>query len=270
MQTALLFGEALFTTLLGVWVYMGLGFLYALKSKRVDIVDVLWGIGFLFVAISTLARFNILPSIRQVVVLALVAVWGLRLASHIYRRNKNKPEDYRYAAWRASWGKWFNLRAFFQIFLLQGLLMVLVASPIVFVNRFDGALLDVFHVDALLVLGVALWLFGFYFESRGDSQLKAFIGNPENKGKILTTGLWSYTRHPNYFGEVTQWWGIFVIALGLPMGWLALLGPITITLLILKVSGIPMLEKKYEGNPEFEAYKQRTSAFFPLPPRASK
>jgi steroid 5-alpha reductase family enzyme len=269
METVLQYGQALAITLFGVWVYMMLGFLYSLKTKRVDIVDVLWGVGFVFVAVTTLARFNTLPSVRQLVVLVLVAIWGIRLASHIYKRNKNKPEDYRYAAWRSAWGRWFNLRAFFQVFLLQGVLMVLVASPIIFINRFDGSFLDVLNIDFYLVAGLLVWAVGFYFESRGDAQLKAFLGNPENKGKIMMSGLWAYTRHPNYFGEVTQWWGIFVIALGLPMGWLALLGPLTITLLILKVSGIPMLEKKYAGNPEFESYKKRTSAFFPLPPRRS-
>jgi steroid 5-alpha reductase family enzyme len=147
--------------------------------------------------------------------------------------------------------------------------MVLVAAPIIFVNRFDDSIFTLLGWGWFESVGVLVWLIGYYFESRGDAQLAVFISNPENKGTIMTSGLWAYTRHPNYFGEVTQWWGIWLIAMGLPMGWLAVIGPLTITFLILKVSGIPMLEKKYEGNPEFEAYKQRTSAFFPLSPRNS-
>ncbi len=116
-------------------------------------------------------------------------------------------------------------------------------------------------------LGIAVWLTGFFFEATGDWQLKQFVQNPANRGKLINTGLWRYSRHPNYFGEVTQWWGIYLIALSTPRGWITILGPITITVLILFVSGIPMLEKKYHGRPEFEAYKRRTSAFFPLPPK---
>jgi len=108
---------------------------------------------------------------------------------------------------------------------------------------------------------------GFYFEAVGDYQLRTFTKDPSNRGKIIRSGLWRFTRHPNYFGEVVLWWGILLIALSAPNGWVALIGPVTITFLLLQVSGIPMLEKKYEGNPEFEEYKKRTSAFFPLPPK---
>ena len=117
------------------------------------------------------------------------------------------------------------------------------------------------------LFGVALWVFGFCFESVGDAQLARFIKNPENKGKLLQSGLWAYTRHPNYFGEVTQWWGLWIVALSVPNGWFGIIGPITITFLILKVSGIPMLEKKMTENPEFTEYKRRVSIFFPLPPK---
>ena len=114
------------------------------------------------------------------------------------------------------------------------------------------------------VLGVAVWLFGFYFEAVGDAELSRFIKNPVNKGKLLQSGLWSLTRHPNYFGEVAQWWGLWLVALSVPNGWLGIIGPITITFLILKVSGIPMLEKKMEENPDFAEYKRKTSVFIPL------
>jgi steroid 5-alpha reductase family enzyme len=117
------------------------------------------------------------------------------------------------------------------------------------------------------IAGFLVWGFGFYFESTGDRQLKEFISNPENKGKIMNKGLWQYSRHPNYFGEVTQWWGIFIIALSIPGSSFTIIGPLTITILILFVSGIPLLEKKYAGRPDFEEYKKRTSVFVPLPPR---
>ncbi|MDV7396636.1 DUF1295 domain-containing protein, partial [Arthrospira platensis SPKY1] len=116
--------------------------------------------------------------------------------------------------------------------------------------------------------GVAVWIFGFYFEAVGDAQLARFKKDPANKGKFLQSGLWAYTRHPNYFGEVAQWWGIWLIALAVPGGVYTIIGPLTITFLILKVSGIPMLEKKMEENPEFAEYKRKTSMFIPLPKRS--
>ncbi len=138
----------------------------------------------------------------------------------------------------------------------------LISLPVIFINTYS---LEGF--EWLALIGVLIWGLGFYFESVGDAQLAKFIKDPANKGKLMQSGLWRYTRHPNYFGEVTQWWGIFMVALLVPSGWLSIIGPITITYLILKVSGIPMLEKKMEQNPEFAEYKKRTSAFIPLPPR---
>jgi steroid 5-alpha reductase family enzyme len=132
--------------------------------------------------------------------------------------------------------------------------------PVLLINKHAGASLGL-----LDLVGVAVWLLGFYFEAVGDAQLARFIKDPANKGKLMQNGLWAYTRHPNYFGEVTQWWGIWLIALFVPSGWLAIIGPITITFLILKVSGIPMLEKKMAEHPDFAEYKRRVSVFIPLP-----
>jgi steroid 5-alpha reductase family enzyme len=114
-------------------------------------------------------------------------------------------------------------------------------------------------------IGIIVWLIGFYFEATADKQLKEFIKNPKNKGKIMQSGLWAYSRHPNYFGEVTMWWGIWL--LNLNPNWWTILGPLTITFLILKVSGVPLLEKKYQGNSEFEDYKKRVSVFIPWKPK---
>lgn len=249
----------------GVFVYMTAGFVVAVLRQRNDIVDTMWGIGFVLIAWGSLylSWHGLLASLSGLLVAIMVTIWGVRLALHIYLRNRNRPEDYRYAAWRASWGRWFLLRSFFQIFMLQGALMLLISTPVVY-------LISIGSVPVLFLLpGVVIWAVGFFFESVGDAQLKRFISAPENKGQIMQSGLWRYTRHPNYFGEVTQWWGIWLMACAAPSGYLTIIGPLTISILILKVSGIPMLEKKYEGNPAFEAYKQRTSAFFPLPPRNS-
>lgn len=243
-----------------VFMYMVCWFVIGTILRRNDVADVAWGIGFMVVAMCTFAAG--VQSHRALLVTCLVLVWGSRLAYHISRRLLSHPEDKRYAAWRAAWGKYVIPRAFLQVYMLQGLLLVLIAVPVITTNAFGDATLG-----ALDILGIAVWLFGFFFEVVGDRQLRAFIKNPENKGKILTTGLWKYTRHPNYFGEVTQWWGIWLIALSVPYGFLAIVGPLTITFLILKVSGIPMLEKSFEGRPEFEAYKLKTNAFIPWLPK---
>jgi len=157
--------------------------------------------------------------------------------------------------------KHFYMRSFFQVFMLQGLFLFITVLPVIYINTYSSS---GFHF--LDGVGVLVWLTGFYFEGLGDYQLKQFKSNPANKGKIITTGLWRYTRHPNYFGEVVQWWGIFIMAVTLPGGWMTIIGPLTITYLVRFVSGVPMLERKYAGNEEFNQYKRKTSVFFPLPP----
>ena len=147
--------------------------------------------------------------------------------------------------------------------MLQGTFLFIIVLPVVLINRSVGS-----TVNVLDFAGMAIWLIGFYFEVVGDAQLAQFINNPANKGRLMQDGLWAYTRHPNYFGEVTQWWGLWVISLSAPFGWATIIGPALITFLILKVSGIPMLEKKMAEKLEFEAYKKRVSVFIPLPPSA--
>lgn len=241
--------------------YFNLVFIVSLIKKRNDVADVAWGLGFV---ILVWAAFLVSSdsSGRAWLANILVSVWGLRLASHIYTRNKGKAEDYRYLAWRKEWGKWFYLRSYFQVYILQGALLFLIAIPVLLINKEAGGKLNLF--DAL---GVLVWILGFCFEAIGDAQLKKFIKDPANKGKLMQSGLWAYTRHPNYFGEVAQWWGLWLISLSTPNGWLGIIGPLTISFLILKVSGIPMLEKKMADNPEFAEYKKRVSIFFPLPPK---
>jgi len=244
-----------------VFIYMTLLFVAALMRKRNDIADVGWGVGFILVAVTSLWLSSTVTP-RKLLILTLVIIWGLRLAIHIGMRNRGKKEDYRYKKWRDDWGESWLLRSYLQVFLLQGVFMLLITFPIVLANTYDATTLG--WLDAL---GVMVWAFGFFFEAVGDYQLTQFIRQPENKGKIMKYGLWRYTRHPNYFGEVTQWWGVFLIVLSVPYGWMGIVGPLTISFLILKVSGIPMLEKPFEGKPEWEEYKRRTSVFFPSLPK---
>ena len=237
---------------------MSLWFVVSLIKKRNDVADVAWGLGFVLLA---WVSFFLVPDfgIRGLLVNILVSIWGLRLALHIYSRNKGKAEDYRYLAWRNEWGKYFYIRSYFQVYLLQGFLLFLIVLPVLLINQSSAS-----PFNYLDLLGVLVWIFGFYFEVVGDAQLASFIRNPANKGKLMQNGLWAYTRHPNYFGEVMQWWGIWLIALSVPAGLFSIIGPLTITFLILKVSGIPMLEKKMAEHPDFAEYKKRVSVFFPF------
>ena len=245
-----------------LFLYMNLWFVFSLLKKRNDFADVAWGLGFIF--LSWVSFFMVLKfTVKSILVCLLITVWGLRLAAHIYRRNRKKQEDYRYKEWREKWGKWFYLRSYLQVFILQGLFLFLIVSPVLIINKNSGPGLGIFAF-----IGALVWIIGFLFESIGDYQLSHFIKNPENKGKIMKSGLWKYSRHPNYFGEVTQWWGVWIIGLGVSGIWLGVIGPVTISILILFISGIPMLEKKYTGNAEFEEYKKTTSKFFPLPPKS--
>jgi steroid 5-alpha reductase family enzyme len=239
--------------------YMSVWYVISLIFKRNDVADIAWGLGFVYLGWLSFAYSPLFH--RAIIVNILVTIWGGRLAWHIFSRNRKKPEDSRYQEWRQKW-KLFYLRSFLQIFLLQGILLYIIALPVLFVNAMRPT-----PITILDVIGVAVWLTGFYFESVGDRQLKNFISDPKNKGKIMDQGLWKYTRHPNYFGEVTMWWGIFILVLSAPGGFITFVGPLTITLMILFVSGVPLLEKKYQGRADFEEYKKRTSIFLPLPPR---
>ena len=241
--------------------YMSFWFGLSLLKKRNDVADVAWGLGFILLAWTS---FLLGPaqSPRGLIVGLLISVWGIRLAWHIHTRNRGKAEDYRYATWREEWGRWFYLRSYLQVYILQGILLFLIVCPVLLINKSINTDFNYFDL-----LGVAVWLLGFIFESVGDAQLARFIKDPANKGKLIQTGLWRCTRHPNYFGEVTMWWGIWLVALSVPYGLLGIIGPLTITVLILKISGIPMLEKKMTLNPDFAAYKKTTSVFIPWFPK---
>ena len=240
-----------------VLIYMSAWFLFSLLLKRNDIADVAWGIGFVVLA---WASFLLSGNLHWLVIIVnlLVTVWGLRLALHIFQRNRKKSEDYRYAEWRNAWGKFFYVRSYLQVFLLQGLFLYIISIPVIILNKFN-----IQTTSPLVFLGIIVWITGFIFETVGDAQLSKFMSDATNKGKVLNTGLWKYTRHPNYFGEVTQWWGIWLIVIIATGNWVSILGPLLITFLILKVSGIPLLEKKMATQPAFKEYMEKTSVFIP-------
>jgi len=244
---------SIFAALL-IWLYMSFFYLLSLVKKRSDIVDIAWGLGFILVTAQKLYSNY---SLKYFLIFILIFLWGIRLAWHIFKRNKNKKEDFRYRQWRQDWGKYFYLRSYFQIFLLQGLFMWLISWPIIFSSSKPFLFINYF--------GILLWVFAFTFEAIADKQLSNFIKNPKNKGKIMDQGLWRYSRHPNYFGEVLIWWGIWLVSQ--PTDFITIIGPLTISFLIIKVSGIPLLEKKYKDNPSYQAYQKKTSVFFPLPPK---
>jgi steroid 5-alpha reductase family enzyme len=246
---------------LSLFLYMNLWFLVSLLKKRNDIADEAWGLGFVLLTwLSYLIIGNL--NLPALLVNILVSIWGLRLFWHINARHKKKEEDSRYAVWRKDWGKYFFIRSYLQVFILQGLFLYLVSIPIMLINKNESG-----GFNLLVIIGFIIWLVGFYFESVGDRQLSQFIKDPNNKGKLMSSGLWKYSRHPNYFGEITQWWGIWLITFNTQNNLLGIVGPITITILILFVSGIPLLESKYKGRVDFEEYKKRTSILIPLPPK---
>lgn len=252
----------LFTSLILLF-FMTMWFLVAVTVSRNDIADTLWGAGFVLVAVSSSLMVESLTT-RGVLMALLVTVWGVRLSVRIFFKNRNKEEDFRYRKWREEWGKYFLLRSYFQVFVLQGVLMLIVLTPVWYVicRQQPGPL------NALDFVGILIWCVGFYFEVVADYQLDKFKGQAENRGKVLQSGLWRYSRHPNYFGEVVMWWGIYLMALSVAGGFYTIIGPVVITFLILKVSGIPLLEEHYRNNPGYQEYKARTSVFFPLPPKS--
>jgi steroid 5-alpha reductase family enzyme len=246
-----------------IFCFMCLMFVIALIKKDNSVADIGWGLGFILVMYITL--FQNEPFMRKHKLMEfLILAWGLRLSSYIAIRNWGKPEDFRYANWRKEWGSNFLLRSFLQVFMLQGLIMFIVSLPIIIVNSNTESNQD---FRFLYMIGAGVWFVGFFFETLGDHQMFMFKSDVHNNGKVMNKGLWKYTRHPNYFGESLQWWGVFLIAI--PSGWwyVSIVSPVLITFLLLRVSGVTLLEKKYEGNDKYALYKKQTNAFIPWLPK---
>jgi steroid 5-alpha reductase family enzyme len=242
--------------MLGVW-------LLSVMRRDASIVDVFWGLGFVVIA-WTAGTLGAGYRQRQLLICTLVSVWGLRLALYLLWRNWGAPEDYRYRAMRARYGDRFTWVSLYLVFGLQGVLMWVVSVPLQVAQL--SPLPD--RLTWLDGAGVVLWATGLGFEAVGDWQLARFKADPQSRGLVMDRGLWAYTRHPNYFGDAMVWWGYFCIALATPHGLWTILGPALMTFLLMRVSGVALLERKLvKTRPAYAEYTRRTSAFFPWFPR---
>ncbi|MGP3775987.1 DUF1295 domain-containing protein [Streptomyces sp. SDT5-1] len=238
-------------------------FAVAVRRGLHRIVDVAWGLGFTAVAATTfLASAQAGDTGRRVLVTVLTAVWGLRLAAHIARRGRGHGEDPRYDRMLAKAPGNRNLYALRMVYVLQGALVWLVSLPVQAAQYITAPL------SAFAWAGTALWAVGMFFEAVGDAQLARFKADPANRGRIMDEGLWSWTRHPNYFGDFCVWWGLFLIACDAPAAAaVSVVSPLVMSLLLTKGSGKRLLERHMAQRPGYAAYAERTSGFFPLPPR---
>jgi steroid 5-alpha reductase family enzyme len=245
---------------LGISLTISFGsWILSLIFKDSSIADIFWGTYFIFIALI-LYFLQSGPDSVQTIYLLLIIIWGLRLAIHIGLRKVNKPEDKRYAAWRIKWGSNFQARNLVQNYLLQGMLAATISLPTFFIfylpqnNEFNW----------LKIIGLILFGIGFSFEVISDFQLSRFLKNGTKTGSIMTKGLWKYSRHPNYFGEIVLWWGLWIISLSSRLSLIGVIGPILISVLILFVSGVPLLEKHYEHNKNYQEYKRVTPPLVPF------
>jgi steroid 5-alpha reductase family enzyme len=249
-------GIAIGVAMLALW-------LLSLRLRDASIVDPFWGAGFVLVAWLSFWGSSGDPA-RRALALALVTVWGLRLSIHLLARNLGHGEDPRYRAMRAAHGGRFWLVSLGTVFGFQGLLMWLISLPVQ-VAVASPAPRGLGWLDAA---GAALWAVGFLFEAVGDWQLRRFRADPRNRGRVLETGLWRYTRHPNYFGDAVVWWAFFSFAAATAGGEWTVFSPVVMTVLLMRVSGVTLLERKLrETKPAYRRYAEETSAFFPWPPR---
>ncbi len=257
MDTALLGLGAALALMTLVW-------LASLPKRDASIIDAFWGPGFALLAWWYFAR-GPQEGVRQLLVPVLVSLWGLRLALFIAWRNRGLGEDYRYAAMREKYGAKFPWLSLVIVFWLQAVLLWLIAMPLLQVQS-TARPPGLTWLDAL---GLTFFSVGFFFETVGDYQMARFKADPDNRGKVLDRGLWRTTRHPNYFGDATLWWGLSCFALATPGSAWILVSPILMTFLLLRVSGVALLEKGLrKTKPAYAEYERRTSAFFPWPPKA--
>ncbi len=234
----------------------------SLRRADASIVDPVWGPAFVLVALVAALAGDDGANLRWLL-LAMTTAWGLRLGVHLTRRKLREPvEDFRYAAMRRRQGGRFTLWSLVMIFGLQGVLVLIVSLPVQIAATSDAA------IGAAVIPGIVIFLIGFAFEAIGDAQLAAFKADPASKGKVMDKGLWRYTRHPNYFGDFCVWWGLWLVALTAAGTWWTAIGPIVMSILLTRVSGKDHLERDIaDRRPGYREYIQRTSGFFPLPPR---
>lgn len=250
-------------TLIAVVVVLGATFGVARRVGRHSVVDVAWGLGFVAVALTAFVlSVDDGDVVRRAVVLALTALWGLRLAAHIYLRSRGKGEDPRYEELLSRAKGNPDLHVLARVYLTQGAVMWFVSLPV------QVAMFQAPPLGWVALAGIALWAVGMFFETVGDWQLTRFRNDPSTKGQVLDTGLWRYTRHPNYFGDACVWWGISLVAFEVWPGVLTLASPVVMTWLLARGTGKPLLEKDIEQRrPGYADYVRRTSGFVPLPPK---
>ncbi len=259
MLSDMSFAEVYVTAGLVILVLMTLLWLVSLKTRNAGIADIFWGTGFVIAAWVYFAHTPEGSPVRRWLLALLVTLWGLRLSAHIFRRNAGKGEDFRYRKWREEGGSQWWWRSYFTVFLLQGLLMWIISAPLLAAQWAAGPV----RLQWLDYAATAAWVVGFLFEAISDWQLLRFKADPANHGKVLRTGLWRYSRHPNYFGDAVQWWGYYGFALS-PGGWWTVFSPILMTLLLRRVSGVTLLERTLiETRPGYREYVETTPAFFP-------
>jgi len=254
--------HAMFVSAIAILVLMVTMWVVSVIVKNASIVDIVWGLGFVMVA--WVVRIAVDGNdARQWLIVALTTIWGLRLAVHLFIRNHGHGEDFRYRAMRKHYGPRFPIISLVTVFLLQGVMMFVVSLPVQL-----GQADDTPDIGVVAYIGVALWLVGMCFETVGDAQLARFKADPDSAGKVMDRGLWRYTRHPNYFGDACVWWGIGLVAAETGPGALGLIGPVVMTYLLVRVSGVTMLEKTIvKRRPGYAEYIATTSAFVPRPPR---
>jgi steroid 5-alpha reductase family enzyme len=233
----------------------------SIAIKDASIIDRFWGVGFVLISFG-LTMILEGGQWNQTLLLAIVSIWGIRLSIFIHNRNKGHPEDYRYVEMRKKAGPSFWWRSLIRVFMLQGVIMLIVATPLIYCFSMpSGAEFSA----TLTIIGSIVWSVGFVFEAGGDWQLSRFKSDPRNKGQLLNSGLWSLSRHPNYFGDACQWWGfgLFALAYGIEASW-TLLGPAVMTFFIRKISGVDLLEKGLKSSkPGYEDYIKTVPAFIP-------
>ncbi len=251
------------TTLAAAIVMMTAVWVFSLWKRDASIIDIFWGLGFVLVAWIYFSMSQA-STTRKYLVVALVTLWGVRLSLYILWRNWGKGEDYRYQAMRAKDPQGFLLRSLYTVFWLQAILLWAISMPLLQAQRATTPTGLVW----LDVVGLVFFVIGFVFEAGGDWQLARFKADPANRGKVLEHGFWRYTRHPNYFGDAMLWWGFFLFAAATAGSLWTIYSPIVMTFLLLRVSGVALLERGLkESRPAYQDYVERTSAFIPWFPK---
>lgn len=255
-------GNAMLIAAITITVIMLSTWIVSVLIKNASIVDIVWGAGFAITSWVLAITIDGNDG-RQILLAIMVGLWGTRLALYLGKRNIGHGEDWRYKAMRKKAGPIFPLRSLVTVFGLQGALMWVVSLPVQFGNGDSSP-----GIGPIAVIGIMVWLVGFLFEVIGDAQLAHFKKNPDNAGKVLDTGLWSLTRHPNYFGDALLWWGIGIVGAETGSGVIGFIGPVVMTFFLMRISGVPMLERSLSRRREgYADYVARTSQFIPRPPK---